>query len=207
MKLVFATHNKGKIAEMKKIMAGLDIEILSAEDAGVTEDIVEDGLTFEENALIKARYISQKTGDWSFADDSGVCIVSLGCAPGVFSARWARKRGSGGAHASGKDIVKHTLEVMRHIPEKHRGAWMETACALVAPDGRHWIITGKAEGTIIEKPRGKFNSKLPYDVIFVPKGHTRTFAEMTSEEKNSISHRGAAFKKLKNFLREEVMKQ
>lgn len=206
MKLVFATHNKGKIAEMKKIMSGLDIDIVSADDVGIKEEIIEDGLTFEENALIKARYVSNKKHLWSFADDSGVCIEALGCAPGIFSARWARKRGSGGAHASGKDIVKHTLQVMKHIPKKHRGAYMEIACALVAPDGKHWLFSGLVEGTITLKPRGKFNSKLPYDVIFVPNGYKQTFAQMSKDKKNSLSHRGQAFRELKKFLSEEVSK-
>lgn len=203
MRLIFATHNHGKVAEMRKILAGLNLVILSADEAGVSESIVEDGLTFEENALIKARYISRKTKDWAFGDDSGVCIKALGCAPGVHSARWARKRGTGGAGARGEDIVSHTLEVMGHIPKGHRDAWFETACALVAPDGRHWIFNGKIEGVIAEEPKGIFNPRLPYDVIFIPKEHTHTFAEMTSDEKNSMSHRGAAFTELKKFLMKE----
>ncbi|MDP1689570.1 MAG: RdgB/HAM1 family non-canonical purine NTP pyrophosphatase [bacterium] len=206
MKLVFATHNKGKISEMKKIMAGLDIKILSADDVGIKKEIKEDGQTFEENALIKARFISNKKHVWSFADDSGVCIEALGCAPGIYSARWARKRGSGGAHASGNNIVKHTLQVMKHIPKKYRGAWMETACALVAPDKRHWVFTGKVHGTITLEPKGKFNAKLPYDVIFVPNGTRKTFAEMSGEKKNSLSHRGQALRELKKFLSEGVFK-
>lgn len=183
-------------------MSGTPVEILSADEAGITEDIVEDGLTFEENALKKARYVAEKTREWSFADDSGVCIQALGCAPGIFSARWARKRGVGGGHAKPENIVTHTLEVMKHIPEEHRGAWMESACAVVAPDGLHWVFTGKIDGAITTEPRGTFHPKLPYDVIFVPEGETRTFAEMTSEEKNSMSHRGQAFAELKKFLAE-----
>ncbi len=206
MKLIFATHNKGKIAEMKKIMKGLKIEIQSADEAGIKEDIVEDGLTFEENALIKAKYVSKKKKKWAFADDSGVCITSLSCAPGVFSARWARKRGSGSAHASGKDIVKHTLQVMKHIPKNHRGAWMEVACALVSPEGKHWIFTGKVLGAITNKPRGKFNSKLPYDVIFVPDGYKQTFAQMPNDKINKISHRGQAFSELRSHLEKIVNK-
>lgn len=192
---------------MKKIMKGVSMDILSAEEAGISEDIIEDGLTFEENALKKARYTAEKTGEWAFGDDSGVCIEALGCAPGVFSARWARKRGTGGAHAKGEDIVTHTLEVMRHIPMSHRGAWMETACALVAPNGRHWIFSGKVEGMIVEKPIGKFNQKFPYAVIFIPVGGTRTFAEMTAGEKNSMSHRGQAFEELKKFLKENLQEK
>ncbi len=200
---------------MRKIMSDLDVEILSADEAGITEDIIEDGLTFEENALIKAKYVMEKVRQssaaqtseetWAFADDSGVCIKALGCAPGIFSARWARKRGED-SH-NGEVTSTHTLEVMKHIPKVHRGAWMESACALVSPAGRYWVFTGKVYGSFTEKPRGVLNPRMPYDVIFEPEGYNITFAEMTADQKNSLSHRGKAFEELKKFLREEVMKE
>lgn len=181
-------------------MKGVHVQILSADEAGMHEDIIEDGLTFAENALKKARYVSEKTGEWSFADDSGVCIESLGCAPGIFSARWARKRGSKETHAKGEDIVPHTLQVMKHVPKEKRGAWLETACAIVSPEGEHWIFGGRVDGNITEEPHGIINHKIPYDAIFEPVGYKKTFGEMTTDEKNSISHRGKAFVELKNFL-------
>ena len=167
---------------------------MSADDAGVHEDVVEDGVTFAENALKKARFVSQKTGHWAVADDSGISIDALDGAPGVFSARWA------GEHASGADLVQHTMDELSGVPEHRRSAWFESAAALVAPDGQEWVFTGKVEGMIPLEPRGTPRDRLPYDVIFIPEGHTRTFAEMTDDEKNNLSHRGEAFRQLKDFL-------
>lgn len=194
MQLIFATHNPGKVIEMKQILLGLPFEVMSADDAGVHEDVVEDGMTFEENALKKARFVSQQTGQWSVADDSGLSIDALDGAPGVFSARWA------GEGATGEQIVAYTLKELEGVPEHRRSAWFESAAALVAPDGQEWVFTGKVEGTIPLEPRGAARPKLPYDVIFIPEGHTKTFAEMTDEEKNSLSHRGEAFRQLKALL-------
>lgn len=194
MKLVFATHNPGKVIEMRAMLAGPAIEVVSAEEAGVTEDVVEDGATFEENAAKKARFVTERTGEWAVSDDSGICIASLGGAPGVHSARWA------GEGASGEALVAKTLESMRGVPADQRGAWFESALVLTAPDGRSWAFTGRVSGGIASSPRGTPRPKLPYDVLFIPEGHERTFAEMSDEEKNSLSHRGLAFQKLREFL-------
>ncbi|MBU0648939.1 non-canonical purine NTP pyrophosphatase, partial [Patescibacteria group bacterium] len=99
MKIIFATHNVGKIKEMRALLRDLDVDVLSADEAGVTEDVVEDGETFEENALKKARFVCEKSGEWAVADDSGVCIKELGCRPGVMTARWA------GEGATDEDLV------------------------------------------------------------------------------------------------------
>lgn len=194
MQLIFATHNAGKVIEMKQILHGLPFEVMSADDAGVHEDVMEDGVTFEENALKKARFVSQRTGQWAVADDSGISIDALDGAPGVFSARWA------GEHATGNDIVQHTMDELSSVPEHRRSAWFESAAALVSPDGQEWVFTGKVEGMIPLEPRGAPRDRLPYDVIFIPEGGTKTFAEMTDDEKNGLSHRGEAFQKLKQFL-------
>ncbi|MEK7518973.1 MAG: RdgB/HAM1 family non-canonical purine NTP pyrophosphatase [Patescibacteria group bacterium] len=194
MQLIFATHNPGKVVEMKQILHGLPFEVMSADDAGVHEDVVEDGVTFEENALKKARFVSQRTGQWAVADDSGISIDALDGAPGVFSARWA------GDDATGEQLVAYTLKELDGIPEHRRSAWFESSAALVSPDGQEWVFTGKVEGMIPMAPRGTPRERLPYDVIFIPEGHTKTFAEMTDDEKNSLSHRGEAFRQLKDFL-------
>ena len=104
MRIIFATHNQGKIKEMRNILASLNVEIASAEETGIFEDVEEDGKTFEENALKKARFIMEKTGEWAVADDSGLCIGALDGAPGIFSSRWA------GESASGDVLVNFTLE-------------------------------------------------------------------------------------------------
>ncbi len=198
MQLIFATHNPGKVIEMQAMLAGLPITVQSADNAGVHEDVVEDGVTFAENALKKARFVSQKTGQWAVADDSGLSIDALDGAPGVFSARWA------GEGASDADLIQHTLDELQGVPEHRRSAWFESAAALVSPDGQEWVFTGKIDGTIPLQPRGTPRPKLPYDTIFIPDGHDRTFGEMSDEEKNGMSHRGEAFRQLKALLQSVV---
>ncbi len=199
MKLIFATHNPGKLEEMKNILAGLPIEIISATEAGIIEEPVEDGDTFADNALIKAAYTAERTGEWSVADDSGICIEALGGAPGVFSARWA------GENASGEELAKKTLTELGDLPMEKRGAYFESALALVSPEGEHWIFSGQINGTISTEIRELVKRpKLPYDVVFVPDGYDRTFGEMTDEEKNSLSHRGKAFRELKDFIANKI---
>lgn len=194
MQLVFATHNPGKVTEMRAILAGLSVEIASADEVGVHEDVIEDGVTFAENALKKARFVSQRTGKWAVADDSGLSIDALDGAPGVFSARWA------GEGATGDQLVAYTLNELQGVPEHRRTAWFETAAALVSPDGQEWTFSGRLDGMIPLSPRGTPRDRLPYDVIFIPEGHAKTFAEMSDDEKNSLSHRGDAFRQLKEFL-------
>lgn len=194
MRLIFATHNPGKLAEMKTILAGLPFEIESASEAGVVDEVVEDGITFTENALKKAREIARQTNALSIADDSGICIDALNGAPGVFTARWA------GEGASDDQLVVHTLEQMRSVPEGKRTAAFMCAAALVAPDGREWTFEGRVSGRLSTEPRGIARPKLPYDAIFIPEGDERTFAQMPVEEKHAMSHRGRAMRKVKAFL-------
>jgi len=198
MKIIFATHNIGKIKEMRALLCDLDIDVLSADEAGVTEDVVEDKETFEGNALKKARFVSEKLGEWAVADDSGICIKELGCRPGVYSARWA------GEGAGDEKIISHTLKQMKDVAQGRRGAYFESAAALVAPDGRHWIFRGRVDGRVACEPTGTPRPKLPYDMLFIPRGHEKTFAQMSDQEKNALSHRGLAFQKLKKFLKNEI---
>ncbi|MDO8505627.1 MAG: RdgB/HAM1 family non-canonical purine NTP pyrophosphatase [bacterium] len=195
MKLVFATRNQGKMKEMRAMLTGIKIEVVSMEESGVSEEVIEDCKTFEGNALKKARFIASRTGQWALGEDSGICIKALRGAPGVYSARWA------GAGASDEKIVRYTLEQMKDVPEGKRQAWFKTALALVAPDGKERIFRGRVDGALCIEPRGTMRAKLPYDTIFIPKGDTRTFAEMSDTEKNSVSHRGRAFAKFKEFLK------
>ncbi|MBU4332325.1 RdgB/HAM1 family non-canonical purine NTP pyrophosphatase [Patescibacteria group bacterium] len=198
MKLIFATHNPGKVKEMRALLQGFDVEVLSAEQAGITEDVVEDGKTFEENALKKARFVAEMSGKWALADDSGLCIKALDGAPGIHSARWA------GEAVLPEDLAAYTLKKMKAIPKEKRQAHFESTLVLMASDGRHWIFTGLVNGVISDKARGTALPKLPYDLIFIPEGRNKTFAEMSEEEKNSMSHRGRAFLKLKKFLKNKM---
>ncbi|MFH0891417.1 MAG: RdgB/HAM1 family non-canonical purine NTP pyrophosphatase [Candidatus Falkowbacteria bacterium] len=188
MKIVFATHNPGKLVEMKKMLPSF--EVLSASEAGVSEDVEEDGETFAANALKKARFVASKTGEWAVADDSGLCIDALGGEPGVYTARWAL----------GRDLVEYTLERTKDVPEKKRGARFESAVAIVSPAGSEKVFTGVVRGELALAPRGQALPKLPYDVIFIPEGYKKTFAEMNEDEKNSLSHRGQAFRLMRAYL-------
>jgi len=200
MKIIFATHNQGKLIEMKKILAGLDV--LGIEEIGIMEDVEEDGKTFEENALKKARFIFDKidnnfnSGKYCIiADDSGLCIKALDGMPGVFSARWS----------GGRNIVDFTLEKMKNIPDGQREAWFETAAALIDFNGKEMIFSGRMHGKIVFEPRGVPLPKLPYDSIFIPNGLKKTVAEISEDEKNSMSQRGQAFSALKKYIQTELM--
>lgn len=200
MKLIFATNNPEKVEEMKDILSGLKIEILSPKETRVVFDVAEDGKTLEENALKKAQFVAQKSREWAVADDTGLFIKELNNFPGIHSARWA------GEKVPREKLARYILAKMKNIPQEKREAWFESAVALVASDGRNWMFKGKVEGSIALTPRGELRSRLPYDVIFIPQGHSRTFAEMSSKEKNSLSHRGLAFRSLKEFLATNSLK-
>lgn len=193
MKLIFATNNQSKLKEMKEILSELNMEVLSPTDLGIDEDVTEDQDSFEGNAAKKALHIAEETGYLSLADDSGLCIETLNGKPGIYTARWA------GENASGQDLVNHTIQKMKGI--ENRDAWFETAAVLATPEGETKTFKGKIRGKITRKPRGKISPKLPYDVIFSPEGQERTFAEMSSEEKNKLSHRGQAFSEMKEYLK------
>jgi len=195
MKLIFATRNIGKIKEMREMLKDLKVEVISMEEAGVKDEVVEDGNTFEENALKKARFVAKRTGEWVVADDSGICIDALDGAPGIYSARW------GGGGKSTEEVVQFTLAKMKNVADNKRGALFVSVAALTAPDGRVWIFMGEIRGQIATESRGTPRPHLPYDLVFIPKGRTRTFAEMSDAEKNSMSHRGRAFAKLKEYLK------
>lgn len=180
---------------MKHILSGLDMDILSAEEAGVYEDVEEDAYTFFDNAYKKAKFVTDRTGEWSAADDSGLCIKALDGMPGVFSARWA------GKDRRGEKIIEFTLNKIKDVPSDNREAYFKTVVVLVSPDGRHWSFEGKIDGRIIKEKKGNYHPRLPYDSIFIPKGKQKTFAEIGNEEKNKMSNRGQAFSKMKDFLK------
>src|SRR3989338_8869298 len=199
-KIVFATHNAGKVAEVGKLLGDLDIAVISADEAGITKDVVEDGKTFADNALKKAAFVGKWTYErvWSIGDDSGICVKALNGAPGIHSARWA------GENAPGEEWIKLMLFKLQDIPEGQRQAWFETTAVLRAPNGLYWTFSGRIDGKIALEPRGIAHPRLPYDSVFMPEGNSRTFAEMSLDEKNTISHRGKAFRKLKEFIENQL---
>ena len=191
-RLVLATHNAHKVGELRAILApvlpGLDPEsVVGARDVGAPEP-VEDGVTFVENALIKARALAAFTGLPAVADDSGLSVDVLGGAPGIFSARWAGRHGDDAAN------LALLLAQLADIAEPHRTARFVCAAALVTPDGFEHVETGVLEGVLATEPRG--SGGFGYDPILVPTGDTRSCAELTPQEKNAISHRGTAFRAL-----------
>ena len=191
-RLVLATHNPHKLGELRAILdgrvPGLNPEdVVGAGDVGASEPR-EDGVTFSENALIKARALTAYTGLPAVADDSGLCVDVLGGAPGIFSARWA------GGHGDDAANLRLLLDQLRDVGPEHRAAHFACAAAFVTPDGFEHVEFGEFHGTLTYQPRG--SGGFGYDPILVPDGDTRTSAELSPAEKNAISHRGKAFRAL-----------
>lgn len=192
-KVIFATGNENKMKEIRQILGDLDIEIQSLKDAGIHADIVEDGTTFEENAMIKANAISKLTGEIVLADDSGLEIDYLNKEPGVYSARYM-----------GEDTSYHIknatlIERLNGVPDEKRTARFVCAIAAVFPDGTVKTVRGTMEGRIGYEERGV--NGFGYDPIFYLPEYGCTSAELSMEEKNKISHRGKALNAIKDELR------
>jgi XTP/dITP diphosphohydrolase len=188
VRLVLATRNAHKLTELEEILsaAGLDVTLESLSDSA--PDVVEDGLTFAQNAVKKARSAAEATGLPAVADDSGLCVDALNEMPGVLSARWA---GSGKDDAANLALV---LDQVRDVPDSHLGAHFACAAALALPGGEDRVVEGRVDGVLVREPRG--SGGFGYDPIFLPEGGDRTTAEMSSAEKHAISHRGRAFRAL-----------
>lgn len=195
-KLLLATANEHKTGEVRAILH--DVLAPYGEDALISmkglplASPVEDGVTFEENALIKARAAAQATGLPVLADDSGLCVDVLGGAPGVFSARWA------GIHGDDVANLELLLNQLADVPKHHRGARFECAAVLVTPDRHEYVERQHVAGSLLYRPQG--DGGFGYDPIFQAEGHARSMAELTAKEKNAISHRAKAFGELKDEI-------
>jgi XTP/dITP diphosphohydrolase len=197
-KIVLATRNTHKLGELRAILAavgsrpgGADlsrIELLGTEQFPDLPDVVESGLTFAANALLKAVDVAERTGLPAIADDSGICVDALNGMPGIFSARWA---GRHGADAANLDLL---LAQLSDVPDEHRGARFVCAAALALPDGRQVVREGEVAGRLLRARRGE--GGFGYDPVFLPDGFEQTTAELSPAEKNAISHRGRAFEAL-----------
>jgi XTP/dITP diphosphohydrolase len=197
-RLVLATRNAHKVGELREILADvlaeLDLDIVGLADFPDVPDVIEDGVTFAENALLKARAVAAATGLPALADDSGLAVDVLGGAPGIFSARWS------GRHGDDRANLELLLAQLSDVRDEHRGAGFVCAAAIALPDGRTRVEEGHFRGTLTREPRG--TNGFGYDPILLVDGDTRTSAELSPAEKNAVSHRGTAFRALSDALRE-----
>lgn len=193
MKAVLASHNKHKIAELQALIGKYipNFEIMSLSDAGVDGEIIEDGDSFEANALIKARFAA-RSGHIGIGDDSGLCVDALGGAPGIYSARYAGEDGNDSAN---------NKKLLSELKGKARDAKFVCVIACVFPDGRELTVRGEAPGKIIDEYRG--GAGFGYDPLFEYETG-KTFAEMTADEKNKVSHRARAIEKFAKALTERL---
>ena len=194
-RVVLASRNAHKIEEMARILddAGLHVEVVGIDAFDDVPEVPETEPTFEGNALLKARAVCAATGVPAVSDDSGLCVDALGGMPGVLSARWS----GGNGDVANLELV---LAQLGDTPDDRLGAQFRCAGALVLPDGREAVVHGEMRGHLVRAPRG--TNGFGYDPIFVPDGETRTSAEMSSDEKDAISHRGNALRALAPVLRD-----
>ena len=188
-KLIFATHNKNKLKEVRDLMPN-HLQLLSLDELNIFDEIEETASTIEGNALLKAQAIYKLTGQNCFADDSGLLVDALDGAPGVYSARYA------GEEKSNEANMEKLLSELAN--KENRNAHFKTVIALII-DGKEFLFEGTINGKIISEKKG--NDGFGYDPIFLPDGYSETFAQMNSETKNAISHRGIALKKMIDYLK------
>jgi len=191
--IVLATRNKKKVEEMSRILGGMDINILTLDDFPSCPEVEEDANTFEGNAVKKALAITKCTNKIAVADDSGLEVYALNGAPGVMSARYA------GEGADDVANIGKLLSEMKDIPDEQRGARFVCCIALAYPNGKTETFFGFAEGRIGREPRGRMG--FGYDPVFYPAGYEVTFAEMSPEEKDALSHRGNALEGFKKYMK------
>lgn len=190
--LVVATRNPGKLREIKEIIGATGFEVVGLGELPDGPEVVEDGLTFLANAKKKARAISQWSGCPALADDSGLEVDALGGRPGVHSSIYA------GIGATDEENIRKLLHELSGVPQGKRGARFRCVMVLACPDGREWVAEGTWEGVIALEPRG--SGGFGYDPVFFLPDLGRTVAELTPEEKNSMSHRAQALRNLRNIL-------
>lgn len=192
-RFIVATKNKGKLKEIKEILADFPFKVVSMEQAGINPEIEENGCTFEENAILKAKSVSEISGEIVMADDSGLAVDYLDGAPGIYSSRFA------GEGATDEDKNRKLLALLEGVPAEKRTARFVCAVAVVFPDGRQFTVNGTCEGYIDNEPAG--SNGFGYDpLLYIPE-QNKTVAELDSGVKNVISHRGKALKLMVEELR------
>lgn len=192
MKLILATKNQNKVEELRAMLDGLDVQVSSLFDVTGIKDIVEDGQTFRENALKKARTVFEVTGSWALGDDSGLVVEALNGAPGIYSSRYSGRE---------KDYAANNKKLLRElngVPDEKRSAAFVCVMALVGPGNKEYVVDGRCEGRIAHDLKG--DRGFGYDPLFIVSETGRTMAEMPMDEKNKISHRGRALAKVIDIL-------
>lgn len=195
MDIILSTRNPSKAEQIRAVFAEVPIAVLTLSDVGIPGEAIEDGTTLEENALKKALF-AHRPGAWSMADDTGLFIDALGGQPGIYASRWA------GDTASTDEIMQYTIRKLEGVTD--RSATFRTVVALVSPNGEQSIFSGEVQGQLLGTPRVKPQPKMPYSPLFTPDGSDKVWAEMTVEEENAISHRGKAFRLVKEYLLERL---
>ncbi|MEE9224824.1 MAG: XTP/dITP diphosphatase [Bacteroidota bacterium] len=196
-RLVLATRNSNKAREIKEILKRTDVQIQTVNDFPYIGEIREEGATFEENALLKARTVFEKTKFPALADDSGFEVFYLNMRPGIFSARYS------GANHSDESNNRKILEELQGVPDRRRRARFRCVMAFVA-HGVERVVEGSCSGKIVVEPRG--SNGFGYDPLFLPMGYTQTFAELAPDVKNTISHRARALEQILPILRDYFQK-
>ena len=197
MKVVLASQNKHKLAEIQAILSRFDMELVLQSELGLHIDVEETGASFEENSMLKARAVMEATGLPAIADDSGLCVDVLGGGPGIYSARYGAPE-----CVTDRDRLNHLLENMRGVRSEERTARFVCVITLLRPDGSSLIARGSCEGLITFEPRGE--DGFGYDPVFYVPAMGCTFAQMGAERKNAISHRANALMRLERMLEEEI---
>lgn len=200
MKLVLATKNAGKVQEITNALGSLGIEIVSMKEVGFSEEIIEDGKTLEQNAVIKAKALASFSHEWTLGDDAGLFIDAVNGEPGIHVEDWA------GVGASARQLIDFTLEKLSNVPETKRTAHFEAVMVLMHPNGSYRTFAGKVTGKIALQPHGELIDSQPLSSVFMPDGYLQTLSELPVTERNKISHRGLALEKVKTFLQNEVLK-
>mgnify|MGYP002331880604 CR=1 FL=1 len=192
-KLLLATRNQKKLLELRRLLQGLPLEVLGLEAFPTAPQVKETGQSFAENATLKATQVARHTGLWAVADDSGLEVDALDGAPGIYSARYA------GPEATDQDNIQKLLRELEDVPPPRRTARFRAVLALANPKGQLVaLFEGTVEGLITTSPKGQ--GGFGYDPVFQPLGHDRTFAQMSPQEKDALSHRARALKRLRTYL-------
>ncbi len=202
-KILIATTNQGKLAEISGILKNFPVELVSLRDVGITDDVEETGATYEENSHLKALFYAKKSGLPAIADDGGIEISALGNKPGVKSRRWL------GYDASDEELIEHMKKVSKELPEDNRKAWFRTVMSLALPDGQVWSVSGEVEGIIAKNPHMSLSKGYPYrSFFFLPEiGKYYHEVELTEKEQKVYNHRYKAIKELSSIINDVILEE